>query len=467
LFGLADGGVTERAARLPSALAGVAGLAIVLRVGARLVGARAAAFGAALLATTYSYAHLARRAQFDVLLTAFEWLALLAFVRLERGEGSRRGSVAMFHAALGLAVLTKGPVGLLLPCLGIAILLARERRLAALRPLLAPWGLLLSLGPGLAWIAAAAALAPPEFLGEAVGTNLLGRFFAGTSHERPFYYFFYQLPVEFLPWTLALPVVWLAARHAPAAEQAAGRRFLWTWVVVNFVFFSLSSGKRGLYLVPTLPALALLLADAWVRVAAARRTLPPSANLALALAAALLAGLAGYAALQGGIGRTQVPPALPIAWLAAIAAAALAWWVAARARRSALLRGGLVIALVYAIELSAFLLLYPALDPDKSPRSIAEAAAELTEPDAAVGLVGDRALVGGLAYYARRRIATLDSPDSIRAFLEGGGRAIVVKERKLARIEAIAPVDVRARARHGRRALVVVSPRPAASAGPR
>jgi hypothetical protein len=117
------------------------------------------------------------------------------------------------------------------------------------------------------------------------------------------------------------------------------------------------------------------------------------------------------------------------------------------------------VALVYATLLLLFVVTWPARDPEKSPRALAEAAAALTPGGRPIGLVGDRALAGGLAYYGGRRVELLGSRPQIARFFADGGAALVVQARKLERVEAVAPVDVRFRAREGRRELVVVTPR--------
>jgi hypothetical protein len=111
-----------------------------------------------------------------------------------------------------------------------------------------------------------------------------------------------------------------------------------------------------------------------------------------------------------------------------------------------------------AVELSVFLLLYPALEPITSPRPIALSAASITEPGDPIGLVGDRAMIGGLAYYANRRIAPLSTPESVRRFVEAGGKAIVVKARKVKRVEEVTPFEIASRFRTGRREVLVVAP---------
>src|SRR5262245_5994384 len=120
--------VSELAARLPSALAGLCCVALTLLLGTRLLGSGAGVLGAALLLTSWEFLFLARRVQFDVLLTAFELAALASFWWLDRGIGPRRLHQGVLHLALGLAVLTKGPVGFLIPALTIVAFLLWERR---------------------------------------------------------------------------------------------------------------------------------------------------------------------------------------------------------------------------------------------------------------------------------------------------------------------------------------------------
>ena len=90
-----------------------------------------------------------------------------------------------------------------------------------MRAITPAWSWLLSLGPIAAWVGTAIALAPAGFAEAAVEENLVGRFFQGTSHARPLYYYLYQLPLDFLPWSLllpfALPVLWRRSRRDEGA----------------------------------------------------------------------------------------------------------------------------------------------------------------------------------------------------------------------------------------------------------
>jgi 4-amino-4-deoxy-L-arabinose transferase-like glycosyltransferase len=315
------------------------------------------------------------------------------------------------------------------------------------------------------WIAAAIALAPPGFFGDAVVENLFGRFFAGSSHARPFYYYVYQFPVETLPWFLLAPVVWWAARccvFVPAAsdEERRAWRLLLAWVAATLLFFSISTGKRGLYLLPLLPAVALLIADSLGRWVEQARRIPVAFHVATGvLGAALVAG-GVFVALRNPLHDERASLIAGGAVITTVGVAFLAQLALWRARARLRLRLAVPVAAVWALLLVIFCVAYPAFDPEKSPRPIAEAAAALTPEGESIGLIGDIQMAGGLVYYADRHIEALKDAEDIRRFLAAGGRAIVVEERKRDRIDAVTPVEVIFRARDGRRAVLVVTPKP-------
>ncbi len=401
-FGLPFGRVDELAARLPSALAGIASVAGTFWIARLLRLTPAAAWlSAGLLATSFRFAFSARRAQLDVLLCACELAAVALFLLLElrRGgiEEARRHPVVLvgLHAALGAAALVKGPVGWL-PLLVFAAYLAWEGRLAAYRKLFPAWSWLLSLGPLALWIVAATTMAPEGFARDAVGTNVFARFFAGTSHARPFYYYGYQLPLDFLPWTLLWPV---AIAVLVRSKRTSTTRFLAVWMLVPLVFFSLSAGKRGLYLLPIFPALALLSAFAVSAPANTPGERPRHATRARALAAA-------------------------------IAAVAL-------------------------LELAGALFVMPRLDPEKSPRPIALAIAAHARPEEAVGLYGLRPLEGALSYYGERRVRSLRDEAEARAFLAEGGRLILLRARDFEHLRTALALARLEGFRSGRRELIL------------
>jgi len=501
------GRVTEVAARLPSALAGIALVAITAWAGARLFGrAGAGAWAAAVLLSTWRFAELAGRAQLDVLLAACEATALLALWRVDRGELSARRGLVIAHLALAAALLTKGPVGLL-PLAVWAVFLAADGRAREWRRAVPAWGLALSIGPILAWIASATWLAPPGFFDEAVVHNVLARFLTGTAHVRPFYYYAVQLPLEALPWTLVWPFAgaWLI-RSLRRPARADGARLLVAWIATFVVFFSLSAGKRGLYLLPAFPALALVVGgwlDARLARGGAPRWLPRA--LALAGAAAALAG-AALALVVGGwldarLARGGAPRWLPRALALAGAAAALAG--AARALRGGLeldlapgfrlsapaaagmasvcaagvaagavlarrgVQGGLaaVPATLAILQLLVFTTVLPGFDPEKSPRPLARAAVRAAGPEGPIGVFDHEAATGGIAYYADRPVAAVPDPAAAERFLARPGAVLLVRRDRWPRLARALPgaIERVAARRSGRRRTWVVRAAPGAS----
>jgi 4-amino-4-deoxy-L-arabinose transferase-like glycosyltransferase len=475
-LGSLTGHTSELAARLPSSLAGVAAIGLTLVLGRALFGSSAAAglWAAALLATVYRFAHLARRAQLDVLLTVFEVAALLAFWLLERGrvdqscaassDRARRKWLFALHLSLGLAVLTKGPVGLL-PLATIAAYLAWEGRLRDFRALVPLWGLALSLAPALLWIGAAVLLTPAGFFADAVVENLAGRFFAGTSHARPLYYYLYQLPADFLPWALLWPLAGLyAVRGLRSSDEGirAPLRLLSAWFLTFLLFFSLSAGKRGLYLLPAFPALALICGAALDAAISRRAVLPSWLARSLTALAVAIAAIAGIGLVTPETSLPEIPsfriPRSFSAVVLAICASLLAYAWRRPPREQAIA----VIAAVAAIELATFTLLYPSFDSQKSPRPIAEQAQIVAGKGGAIGVFRNRALVAGIAYYADAEVVELsDSVDehvvsALRRFVAAGGRTVIARERDVPGLLEIAPGDIRASLREGERRVQIV-----------
>jgi hypothetical protein len=111
-----------------------------------------------------------------------------------------------------------------------------------------------------------------------------------------------------LPWTIAVP----AAAAGKSALPSRHRRFLWVWVAVMFVFFSLSLGKRRAYLLPLRPALAILLAG-WLvpqfaRLRGRERAVVPPMAARAVVAGAVFALLAAAVALGVGLGGWGMAP---------------------------------------------------------------------------------------------------------------------------------------------------------------
>ncbi len=251
----------EWAARLPSALAAAFTIAWVVGFAWRRVGVRAAILAGFVLATAVQFVALGRSVRMDMLLTALMTATLLHAYRLwETDEPSRAPASWPLYALPALGLLVKGPIAVLLPALIVAAFLAATRTPLTLRRLRPTAGAIAVLALLTAWYLVVAVRAP-DYLWTFVFQHNLGRFVgrALAGHHEPVWYYFWILPVTFLPWTLFLPG---ALRDVLAGARQADRlrTFLLVWCAVPFVFFTLSRAKLATYLLPIFPALALLVA---------------------------------------------------------------------------------------------------------------------------------------------------------------------------------------------------------------
>jgi 4-amino-4-deoxy-L-arabinose transferase-like glycosyltransferase len=316
-------GVNEWWPRLVSPLFSAGGLVLTFLLARRLWPQRAGIAGAASLILMGSlwWIVFSTSAMFDVLL-AF-WVLLGMHGILDASDGKRRGFV-MLGIAMGLGVLTKGPV-ILLNLLPITVL--------------APWW-----SPGLRWgrwfggvglavlLGAAIALAWALPAGMAGGEAYRNAIFWGQTanrmvesfaHRRPFWWYLPLLPVLLFPW-FVWPGLWQAFAKHWREGLDRGTRFCLAWMLPVFIAFSLISGKQPHYLVPLFPAFALLAARVMADHSGSRVGLP--ALLAAALGGAvILAGYGQIPSLQGEV--AELPEMWPGGVLVLVA---LLIWVAGR-----------------------------------------------------------------------------------------------------------------------------------------
>ena len=288
---------------LPSLLGALVTLALLWDLARRLWNRRVAWFAGLALLGTLQFVDQARSAQIDAVLAMWTTLAVYGLVRhLLLGPAWPWWYVAF--AAMGAGVITKGvgflPVLLLLPWW-----LARRRGwhgvprfpMPALRTALGPLAMLAVIG---AWLVpmllTVATSADPQLA--AYRDNILlkqtgERYAAAWHHVRwPGYYLLQVIPWAWLLPTLALP--WLIPAWRRRLRRHDGRLLvLLGWIALVLLFFSASPGKRGVYILPALPALVLSAAPllpGLVRRPAVRR-------LALAGVVAAALGLATIAAV--------------------------------------------------------------------------------------------------------------------------------------------------------------------------
>lgn len=266
-------GVNEFGARLPSALAAVLGVFCVYLVGRQRKGSLEGLFSCLILAASILYFSLARAASTDMVFSAamaVAWTALFFLLFGEKGlwrepsaSGSQRGLLLVFYAFLGLATLAKGPAGLVLPLLSLAVFLGVTGRMelaARFRPVA---GVLVLLAVVLPWYGLCTLANGWGFVEEFLIRHNLERFFTDRyEHPQPFWFFPAVVLIGFFPWSLQLiPSARGLFRHGDRWRSLAAAQdlFLWLWLLTPLVVFSLSRSKLPGYLLPAAPAIALLI----------------------------------------------------------------------------------------------------------------------------------------------------------------------------------------------------------------
>lgn len=256
-------GLNEFVVRLWPVLFALLGIACAYALGRSMYDRWVGAVAAALLAAMPFYFGLGQVLILDMPLTGLLTVALTSFWFAYTGSPRRRAWVWLLYGATALAVLTKGPVAVVLTAGVILAFLLLRWDLAALRWLISPFGAVLFLAVTLPWFVLVSHR-NPEFLEFFVVKQHLDRFLRPNEHQQPLWFF---LPIVFggaLPW--ALFVLYAPGNVAAFAARTVRRRtspaalycVLWSGVVL--VFFSLSGSKLATYVLPMFCPLAILLA---------------------------------------------------------------------------------------------------------------------------------------------------------------------------------------------------------------
>lgn len=259
-------GQNEWAGRLVPALTGLATIWMTFALGKAAFGVRAAWLSLGLLATAPLFFGLAQALVIDMLLTACTTATLASFWFAHRAVDPlvKRRWVLAVAVSAALGVLSKGLVALVLPGMVALALLVLWRDWATLRALVGWRPIVTFLAIAAPWFVLVSR-AHPEFAYFIFVREHFERFAAEVGHpEGPFYYVPVML-VGPLPWSVwALLLVFSrSARHAFGRIPAEPRTFLLVWAGFMFVFFSVASSKLATYVLPILPAVALLL-GAWI-----------------------------------------------------------------------------------------------------------------------------------------------------------------------------------------------------------
>jgi 4-amino-4-deoxy-L-arabinose transferase-like glycosyltransferase len=211
-----------------------------------------------MLLTSHLFCKQGRFAITDMVLLLFLTSSFLCFV-LGYGVGkatpNRRWYLVMY-LLWGMATMQKGPaVGLVLPMLVILVFLWSSSELYRLKEVMHPWGIALYFIIVLPW----PLVVGKEYLNAFLWDNNVKRFTSNPSWKSSPFFYFGNLPFQFMPWSPFLILLASAARKLKR-EFETKTSLLWCWFAVVFVIFSMSDTKRSSYILPLYPALAILVA---------------------------------------------------------------------------------------------------------------------------------------------------------------------------------------------------------------
>jgi 4-amino-4-deoxy-L-arabinose transferase-like glycosyltransferase len=268
----ATGSESDFILKLPSLIAGLLTLLIVWDLARRISGGEAAFYTGLFLIFSTMFSKQIYFARTDMLLTLFVAAQVWAAVRHE--AHSRRAGVVLYWTAASLSMLTKGPVGVVIPLAGLSVWWWRRGILSERwRAMHVPLGLVISLAVFAAWFLAAVSREPAVF-DQLVYAETIDRFKSTSSKAKENRHLLYYVP-HFLGRMAPASVFAVIA----AAELLRKRRdrepagaALW-WLLATFLMLSLVPSKRADRLFPIFPATAILAGWAVAHAGAARVTL--------------------------------------------------------------------------------------------------------------------------------------------------------------------------------------------------
>lgn len=254
--------ISEWTVRLPNAIVALLGCLLVYASGRILFERRAGLLSAVILASSLLYFALARMVTLDMTLSICLSGSLLAFL-VAANQSPSLGRRFLFYSTYlfaGLAVLTKGLIGILFPTMiiGLWVLLSNQWRL--LMHCYLPSGILLFLLIVLPWHILVQSRNPEFFQFYFIDQQFLRYSTLIAQRYQPDWFFIPIFIAGFLPWVCFLPQA--IVNHFPKNWQQFKEKnnciFLLLWVGIIFIFFSFSHSKLIPYILPIFPALALL-----------------------------------------------------------------------------------------------------------------------------------------------------------------------------------------------------------------
>jgi 4-amino-4-deoxy-L-arabinose transferase-like glycosyltransferase len=384
--------------------------------------------GVLALLSSFMLAGLFHYSRMDLMFASFIILAHACLYKAFTSDKQGRWPLYAF-LLMGLATLTKGPLGFIFPLLNCILFLLWKgeiRRFFTRQMLL---GLVAMLAMIAAWIGGVILAEGPDFLMDTVlGKHVIQRATKTFHHREPFHYYLIAFPLAWLPWTLFAFVAPMKEFFSlanlgtqwAARKESGARVFLWIMFTATFIFLSSLSGKVLIYILPMFPPLAFLMVDTLTRMD------QHQTSRFWTLVAGVWIVFGGALLVVGDLIPMPVPlRGLGIAALVMIGAGGAVYMAGKRSSRVALLTSALAVTIwLYPVGL----MVAPSMDNAMSPKRQAEMMGKLI--DEGYTPLAFKIYSGIFTYYAGHDFTEFSDHKQLTPMVEKAGKMVLsIRER--------------------------------------
>ena len=260
------GHVDEFTVRFPSALLASLGVLMTYWAGCCWWSRRAGLAAGLVLVSCFGWWQAATIAQVDMVLAFLVAASLILFYSLYRQEQQRRSKALVLAVLLALATLAKGPLGIAAPVFVVLLFLVLQKDFRFVGRLPLVWGAAIYLLLAGSWYGLAYSQGGWSFIQRQIVDETVLTGVGNYGRHQPFYYYLPVIFYNLTPWSFLLPglALFLFQRRRQLAEE--GLLFPLAWILGILIFYSAARGKRGIYILPLYPAVALLFGAWWSKI---------------------------------------------------------------------------------------------------------------------------------------------------------------------------------------------------------
>jgi 4-amino-4-deoxy-L-arabinose transferase-like glycosyltransferase len=366
-FSIITGRVDELTTRLPSAIFGFLSAGAILYFVGRWLSLRTAVMSAMVWVTSLSFIRYSRNAQPEMSMTFFVLLCFLSFYSavIARQRKSQIAYAVVFWVSFALANLAKGPAPIpyvLVPLFFYVLIFKQWKVVPRMLPIV---GTLIFLAIVLPWPLAVASKFDWHL--DIWKKEFFDRFFGNYDPgHKPMIFYLYVMFIFVAPWVVFLPMALAAPFFKIWREKSGPMWFCWTWFAADLVFLTIDGGKRQHYILPLMPAAAILIGiilDDMVFVHKAYN-LKQAKDILRYHIVTIVAGVVVLTVYVAVIYRGFLAEAISIAIMAVVMAAAIAV-LFAKGRAAAAC--GTLFAGIIALVIISYAFFFNPLDSDKYP----------------------------------------------------------------------------------------------------